>query len=199
MLASGVIPEFGTDGYLPCGRYQVDMDTAYRLLVGADRFKSSAKRPGLWRNLTIYLLVFDDLEREYADILGGRSIIHHLWIGGSFVSTKDEPDDIDLTVFTDAEAIDALKNKPGSGWIKDAFQRDKIQARYGLDPHQVNYVAVPRVFRPNDMSLRERDYFRDRGRFDDWWQRTHPPGMMDKQAPTVDSCVPTRGYLEVTL
>lgn len=199
MVASSVMPAFGADGHLPCGRFQIDMDMAYELLVADQRFATSGTRSDLWDKLTEYLLLFDEPVRLNPEASLGRPIIRHLWLAGSFVSTKIDPSDIDLTVFTDAEVIAALKSKPGAKWITEAFNRRKIQPEFRLDPYQVNYRPVPHVFQLRGMSPADQEYFRDRGRYDDWWQRRHPPGTMDKQPPTIDSCVPARGYLEVTL
>jgi hypothetical protein len=174
------------------------MDTAHDLLVADQRFARSRTRSELWDNLTEYLLLFDQPVRLNPKASLGRPIIRQLWLAGSFVSTKIDPQDIDLTVFTDAEVIAALKTKPGAKWITQAFHRQKIQDEFRLDPYRVDYRAVPHVFQPAGMTREEQEYFRDRGRYDDWWQRRHPPAV-DKQAPTIDSCVPARGYLEVTL
>lgn len=145
-----------------------------------------------------YLLRFEALADRYHDLLGDQRIVTLLWLGGSFVSTKQDPEDIDVTVFTDAQAVEALKSKPGAKWLTEAFARDKIRPTFNLDTFQINYRPVPAAFRVGEMAQEEIAYFRDRGRYDDWWQRLHPPGM-DKQAPTLDSCVAARGYLEVTL
>jgi hypothetical protein len=193
------VPPFGPGGYLPCGRYQLDMDEAWGLLVGDPGFSRSATRQVLWDGLTSYVLTFEGIQQRYAELLDAHPIIHHLWVGGSFVSTKLDPEDIDLTVFTDAVALEMIKGRSGSGWIKEAFQRDKVRAEYGLEPHQIKYIAVPHVFRPQEMTSLELDYFRDRGRYDDWWQRCHSGDAETKAEPTMDTAVPARGYLEVTL
>jgi hypothetical protein len=197
--AQNNVPPFGADGYLPCGRYRVDMDEAWSLLVDAPAFGASVTRPDLWDGLTSYVLTFEAIQERLAGLLEGRPIIQHLWLGGSFVSAKLDPDDIDLTVFTDSQALEAIKGREGSKWIKSAFQRDKVRAEYGLEPHQVKYVAVPHVFRPQELTADGMEYFRDRGRYDDWWQRCHPPGVDAKEEPTVETAAPARGYLEVTL
>lgn len=193
------VPAFGQDGHLPCGRYRLGMDQVWDLLVDAPEFKGSSTRPRLWDGLTEYVLTFERVQDRFAQLLDGCAIIHHLWLGGSFVSGKLNPRDMDLTVFTDARALEAIKGRAGSGWIKDAFRRDQVRRQYRLEPHQVRYVAVPHVFRPQEFTAEAIEYFRDRGRYDDWWQRCRVPGAADEDEPTVESAVPARGYLEVTL
>ncbi|GAA1834516.1 DUF6932 family protein [Actinomadura chokoriensis] len=199
MAVSGIVPGFRPDGHLPQGRYRVDMAQAYDLLVGHERFATSRTRGPLWDGLTSYLLMFEGLQERYAELVDGRELISLLWLAGSYVSAKLDPGDIDVTVFTNAEVVDLIKGKPGAKWLMDAFHREKMGEKYKLDPFQVSYRAVPHAFNVTGMTPLEAGYFRDRGRYDDWWQRLHPSDTVDKQAPTMDSCMAARGYLEVTL
>lgn len=217
MAGGRPLPEFVEDlegtspvRFLPCGRYRVNMEQARQMLVEASEFKDSPTREPLWDNLEKYLLRFEKLSEKYTELLEGRPLVHHLWLGGSYVSSKYDPDDIDLTVFLDAQGYEQLrgnsvdtdnqarKGKPGAKWLTEAFQRQKMYAEFGLEPHEVQYRPVPHVFRPTDLDLREQQYFQQRGRFDDWWQRCSPNGV-HKVAPTLDTAKARRGYLEVTL
>jgi hypothetical protein len=158
-------------------------------------------RRRLWDNLTEYLLIFEAFQEQYAAAVAGRPLVRQLWLAGSFVSAKLDPSDIDVTVFTDAEAVQAIKTERGgtAKWITEAFNKRKVSAELNIDPYQVNYHAVPHAFAVGSMTEAEIGYFRDRGRYDDWWQRDRLPEPLDNDVPTIDSCLAVRGYLEVTL
>jgi len=194
-----VLPSFAANGFLPLGRYSVSFDEAESLLVGAPEFRDSATRNPLWDGLHDYLDQFFALEDTYADDLDGLVLVHRLWLGGSYVSAKLDPQNIDATLLIDTRAERAVRGKPGSRWLTTAFKsRDRIRERYGLSPMRVGYRPVGHVFRPEVMAPEERTYFMERGVWDDWWQRCRLPDHADR-SPSEQSAVPARGYLEVRL
>lgn len=65
--------------------------------ICVDRFSSSTRRP----------LLFAELERLTSD-LTSLGIICELWIDGSFLTEKDEPDDIDLSFSAWATDLDKV-------------------------------------------------------------------------------------------
>ncbi|MFD7732199.1 MULTISPECIES: DUF6932 family protein [Kitasatospora] len=191
---------FDDQGHLTRGRHQVDIEEARDFLVDAPRFRSSATREVLWSGFERFLTCFLALEETHRDALEGQpSLIHCIWLGGSYVSSKLDPRNIDATFFMDVEVEDVLRGKEGAGWLTKAFKSwQSMQTEYGVTPLRVGYRRVATVFRPGEHSAVEQEYFRDRGRWDDWWQRRRldPPAGPH---PTVESAVPVRGYLEVTL
>jgi hypothetical protein len=90
-----VLPSFAANGFLPLGRYSVSFDEAEAMLVSAPEFQDSGMRQRLWDGLHDYLERFFTLEDAYADAMNGHTLIHRLWLGGSFVSTKTDPRNID--------------------------------------------------------------------------------------------------------
>ncbi|MBQ0828723.1 DUF6932 family protein [Streptomyces tagetis] len=194
-----MLPSFTTTGFLPLGRYSVSLDEAESLLVSAPQFADSGTRPTLWDGLHNYLDRFLTLEDAYPDALGGHPLLHRLWLGGSFVSAKLDPGNIDATLLIDIRAERAVRGRPGSKWLTDAFKsRDTIRRKYGVSPVRVGYQPVGHVFQPERMSAEERTYFMHRGVWDDWWQRCRLPGQEDR-SPSEASAAPARGYLEVRL
>ncbi|MFE2277142.1 DUF6932 family protein [Streptomyces sp. NPDC059454] len=194
-----MLPSFTASGFLPQGRYSVSFQAAQSLLVGAPEFRDSSTRWDLWDGLHGYLNRFLTLEEAYRDDLDGLPLIHRLWLGGSFVSTKLDPRNIDATLLIDIRAERAVRGRPGSKWLTDAFKsRDSIKRKYGVSPVRVGYQPVGHVFRPEHMTSEERTYFMQRGVWDDWWQRCRLPGQADR-SPSETSAVPARGYLEVRL
>ena len=78
-----------------------------------------------------------------------------------------------------------------------AFTRVHTERHYMLSALEVRYRPVRSVFEREELEYEEQEYLRQRGAWDDWWQRCRPPG--EKDAPTLESAAPKRGYLEVTL
>ncbi|MFH8973179.1 DUF6932 family protein [Streptomyces sp. NPDC017890] len=194
-----MLPSFAPNGFLPLGRYSVSFDEAEATLVSAPEFHESATRTQLWDGLQDYLERFFTLEDSYADVLGEFALVHRLWLGGSFVSAKIDPRNIDATLLIDTRAERAVRGKPGSKWLTGAFKsRDSVKERYGVSPTRVGYRPVGNVFRPERMAPEERTYFMERGVWDDWWQRCRLPDHATR-SPSEESAAPARGYLEVRL
>lgn len=62
-----------------------------------DPFPESARREALFNALSVYL-----------ELLESTGLMAFIWVDGSFMCSKPEPDDIDLVVVYDAERADAL-------------------------------------------------------------------------------------------
>ncbi|MFD9433951.1 DUF6932 family protein [Streptomyces sp. NPDC060002] len=194
-----MLPSFAANGFLPLGRYSISFDEAEAVLVSAPEFRDSATRQRLWAGLHGYLDRFFALEDMYQDILDGLTLVHRLWLGGSFVSTKPDPGNIDVTLLIDTRAEHAVRGKPGSKWLTKAFQcRDNMKEEFGISPVRVGYRPVSHVFRSGLMTPEERTYFMERGVWDDWWQRCRLPDQADG-SPSEQSAAAARGYLEVRL
>ncbi|MFD0902507.1 DUF6932 family protein [Actinomadura sediminis] len=195
---TSLVPEFDeATGCPPPGRYRVTPEQAFAMLVEAERFAESTTRRQLWSGLERYLVRFFTLEDMHSELLPGMKIVHCLWLGGSYVSTKVNPDNIDLTVFIDDEAAKAYRGKAGAPWLREAFDRRKIKEDFGLSPLRVAYRPIASVFQSDKLATEDQGYLRDRGAWDDWWQRRRQEGT-EKMAPTVETAHPARGYLEVT-
>jgi len=193
-----VLPSFTATDFLPLGRYSVSAAEAESLLVKAPEFENSKTRTRLWTGLRGYLEGFLALEDGYASVLDGLPLIHRLWLGGSFVSAKLDPRNIDATLLIDVRAERAIRGRPGSKWMTTAFKRDSIKREFGVSPVRVGYLPVSHVFRPGLMSPEAQTYFMERGVWDDWWQRCRLPDQTDR-SPSEASAAPARGYLEVRL
>ncbi|MEV1061564.1 hypothetical protein [Streptomyces sp. NPDC050263] len=194
-----MLPSFAANGFLPLGRYSVSFDEAEAMLVSAPEFEDSSTRTGLWDGLHDYLDPFLTLEDTYTSALGGLPLIHRLWLGGSFVSTRLDPENIDATLLIDTRAERAVRGKPGSKWLTIAFKsRSRMKEKFGVSPLRIGYQPVAHIFEPDRFTLEERTYFTQRGVWDDWWQRCRLHDQSDR-SPTEESAAPARGYLEVRL
>ncbi|MFD3566122.1 DUF6932 family protein [Streptomyces sp. NPDC058667] len=194
-----MLPSFAANGFLPLGRYSVSSDEAESMLVSAPEFRDSTTRAALWDGFLSYIDGFLVLEDAYADVLDGRTLVHRVWLGGSFVSAKPNPGNIDATLLIDVRAERAVRGKPGSKWLTTAFQsRDRMKEKFGVSPLRIGYQPVAHLFQPERLTPEERTYFTQRGVWDDWWQRCRLPDQTDR-SPSERSAAPARGYLEVRL
>ncbi|WP_159619885.1 DUF6932 family protein [Arthrobacter zhaoguopingii] len=116
-----------------------------------------------------------------------------VWIGGSFLSEKERPGDVDAVYIVRGKAYDNLSDEmkqavsvfAGSGILKDNG--------YAVDSYLFAWRPRPSYSADTDG---EREELRSRGYWDDWLQRE----KIDRSAPLVDEdSFPVRGYVEVIL
>jgi len=88
-------------GYLPPGIHQASHDEI------RDRLVSIAPKPGLWPMSDRRKVLFSGYER-LIEALTLAGINTEQWIGGSFVSRTDAPNDIDLINLCSVEAFEKL-------------------------------------------------------------------------------------------
>lgn len=117
------------------------------------------------------------------------------WLGGSFFTGKPDPSDIDSIYFVDEQHLQGLSEDQMN--VLNAFANAGVVEQFtGLrvDSYVVAWSAnaTPRRDEP-----RHRQYYEQRGYWDDLWskKRTGPQGS----APLRLDSHPRRGYVEVIL
>jgi hypothetical protein len=103
------------------------------------------------------------------------------WIGGSFVSDKAQPGDIDVTAIIDGAA--SVPDKSAADWINP---RRRWKTQIHPEVGRLLLVDAFGLIKYPDRHPRLPDYHRLRGHWDDWWQRSRATGE-----------ALTRGYVEV--
>ncbi|MDB5665255.1 hypothetical protein, partial [Cypionkella sp.] len=93
------------------GRHHLDLDTIRELLVSP--FKST-------RRFDLYSALFA-LSKE----LNTCNVRCELWLDGSFITQKPEPDDIDLSIMVDANEFDILEENGKALLEKIQFSDEK--------------------------------------------------------------------------
>jgi hypothetical protein len=83
---------------LPAGIYSMNVDEFKLSFV--DRFQSAKRK-----------LIFDKF-LQFLEYILDFDIITELWLNGSFVTEKPEPDDIDAVAFFDKNKLNNLKSTP---------------------------------------------------------------------------------------
>ncbi|SIQ40534.1 hypothetical protein CAFEA_10980 [Corynebacterium afermentans subsp. afermentans] len=193
----------------PQNTYQAPMPGRVRMCLDdvrqewVDKFPDRAARLALWGKFQNYLAHFADIEQKAIDsgwLDDDEEIIKYVWLGGSFISDKIAPRNLDVTVFLNGPALEKLKGKKGSGWVRNkAFARDSLSkdANFsGISPIRVDYYPVKSVFHLSELGNAERNYLLERGAWDEWWQRLRDSHT---DAPTESSAATRRGYVEVIL
>jgi hypothetical protein len=119
--------------------------------------------------------------------------VTRIWVGGSFVSNKPDPSDVDVTYLLSAEIYDRLGREELAD-LDDLTERSWcVEKHMRVDAGVVRLpeeVPVPDML-PSLFSQVTNDSYRDLGRYDEVWQCTRASGMARGKV--------RRGYVEVLL
>lgn len=174
-------------GELPLGRHNCTVDEFEAAFVSAPEFVSSTTRSEVWAHW--------ELART---ALRGVVPVYSAWVGGSFVSSKTDPNDMDIVFVIDAATVDRML--PGSRaqqivtvMSQGSTHHDPVGRR--LDTYTLLWRSIPDPC--DDPAGLAPGYYLWRGHWDDFWQRarTSPKDT----PPTQADSIPRRGFLEVTL
>ncbi|WP_336248634.1 DUF6932 family protein [Stomatohabitans albus] len=173
----GYLPDYTDQGFLPIGRWQANsLEDIANKYISEDDYH----RQRLWK--------------EWAELTSlAKSAYGYIiacWLGGSFFTTKPDPEDIDC-VYIIADKAFTNPIEPDHASIFQAIWR---KGKHSVD------IQVLR-FRPflgdEPIPSPERDYVRERGQWDEYWSKYRDKSLIihkDKQA-----AYPSRGYLEVMI
>lgn len=159
---------------LPLGRYSCSLDDIRIRYVPDDDENRSAIWDGL---LTVVNLVKETI-----------GSIAELWIGGSFITSEENPHDIDVVFFFKEDRIKSVDSR-------GAFLLNLLSGRYGSDLRISSYVdsymiVVPPTEFENDT---KQGYTPWRGYWDQFWSKTR---FEDDDKRWL---YPAAGYLEVMI
>lgn len=171
-------------GLLPLGRHVCSADEVEIAFVKDLQFFGSPTRSTIWGH-------WNDALR----FLQSAVTVHAAWIGGSFTTSKWDPEDVDVTFVINAE--DMRRRGPAEQQIITLFAEARVKSQLGL---HVDSYALPWECLPSPgqgMNPFEDPYYITRGYWDDWWQRARrgPKGS----PPAPEDALPRRGYLEVLI
>lgn len=182
-----MLPALDTQtGLLPLGRYGVTLDDIKLHYVDAAQFQASTTRAEIWQHL----------ESATAGI---RSVVPVVcvWIGGSFLTDKMDPDDIDLVYWCQDVLVDQVVADPQAALLLQMFALNQVRAQTGLrvDTRYCKWHLYPEADRAQ--SAEHQSYVLNRGYWDDFWMRKRSGAKTDP--PQIADALPRRGYFEVTL
>jgi len=112
------IPALNEDGFLPDGIFECTID---EISERFGSFQRTDKRPNLFKGLL-----------SYYNELKSANIGKHLIVNGSFVTTKDEPNDIDVLLIL-KDDVELSGDLPP--FKKNTMSRKYINKYYQLDFH----------------------------------------------------------------
>jgi len=193
------IPPFEANGHLPLGRYSASVAEVQARFVDDPMFAGSPTRLDCWRGLSTYLALWSQYQKQVVAALEGAPLVKCFWLAGSFISDRVDPNNIDLTLFVNGEALDRAKSAglPVTRPLERLSNRSSALTRYRVSPIIIQYRYFRSPF-PGNFDPTEAEYMRLRGGFDDFWSRLRQEGQ-DKQAPSRETGDWKRGYLEVIL
>lgn len=172
-------------GALPLGRFGVTLDEIKGGFVDAVLFSGSSTRKQIWQD---FLSATSAL----------RSIVPviNVWVGGSFLTDKLDPDDIDLVYWCEDELVNKVTD-PCERMLLQLFARNQVRTMTGLrvDTRYCQWYLYPEADRGTCRA--HETYACRRGYWDDFWmrRRTGEKGA----APQRADALPKRGYFEVEL
>lgn len=173
-----MIPAFEANGSLPLGRFSCDLQEAKQVLVSGSPFNGAQNRDTLWK-------IFEDSLQRFHDI---RCKVPSVFLGGSFVTSKLDPSDIDATYLVDFSTITSDQTLGKLWQILQAINREE-----SIDAALIPWLPINLKIPHPDFEK----YYIERGKWDDFWQRK--VAKEDRVPWQRSHAFPERGYLEVTI
>ncbi|WP_443080072.1 DUF6932 family protein [Streptomyces sp. P9-A2] len=171
----------------PPGRFPLTWDEVESELVKAAYFTDSSTRGHL----------FGELQTHYAMVELTTGAVGRLWLAGSFVSGKVDPEDVDVTylippdayarAMADADTVDYLDNLGTKDWCTCHAMRVDAYVLCLPETEDFRSLGVTGAMTPSDHKV-----FESLGVYDEVWQRCRSGqnGIPERAR---------RGYVEVLL
>ena len=151
--------QFNIDGYLPSGLHDHDEGSIKLHLV--DSFPASSTRPAIWSG---YLQHSEELRSVGVEVTE--------FINGSFSTTKNDPSDIDLVGFADADTVNKL-TPAEQAKFEELFKGKATKAKYMCDAY---FLATVPPGHPHEQQVRTmRKYWMGEFGFD---RQDRPKGII---------------------
>lgn len=180
-----MIPPLTGSGLLPLGRYPATVAEVEAPFVTDSKWAASKTRTTIWAD---WVQITAQTRRIVP--------VAAAWLGGSFLTSKLDPDDLDVVYLIDSRKIAAVTKPLHRGFLSLLAQGDALRKLRGkrLDTFIISWVPDPDATRAVPGFD---DYASDRGYWDDLWQRKLSGPKTAARVPS--DALPKRGYLEVIL
>ncbi|GGD32948.1 hypothetical protein GCM10010915_11680 [Microbacterium faecale] len=179
------IPALNTDGVLPLGRHHVTLADVEARYVRDPQFAQSSSRVEIWDH-------FKTVTSELQKIVP----VAYVWVSGSYISNKQDPDDIDVVYWCEDRHVSAIAD-PRDRMILQMFATRAVRSTTGLrvDAGMAQWHVYPEA--ASGPSNEHLSYIQMRGFWDDFWlrRRSGPKGA----PPVREDALPRAGYLEMML
>lgn len=185
-----VIPELDvTTEALPLGRYLCTTDEVLERYVDDTRFSQSSTRRQIFLDWLKAKEMIDDV---------GPDLVESTWVGGSFVTGRLDPDDIDCMFLINSKAFYDLPSNRKRSTLREFNKKGWLRGKTGLRVE--SFILVREEYANpwfRDTVIDEaREYAALRGAWDDWWLRISTNATKE-EPPKLEDAAPRRGYLEV--
>ena len=181
-----MLPAFeSATGALPVGRYPTTLAEIQAAYVDAPELAASTTRAEIWSH-------FESATTELRRIVP----VAYVWVAGSFITTKVDPDDIDVVYWCEDRLVDLVSNFRDKQ-ILEFFAKNEVRGRTGLrvDTRYGRWHVHPDADRIP--TAQHQSYSQTRGYWDDFWLRSRSGAKTDPRVR--EDALPRRGYLEVIL
>lgn len=178
-----------TTDCLPLGRYACSLAELKAAFVDDSRFAQSTTRAEIFEDLLTTRALFDAKSPD---------MVEAVWVGGSFVTGKIDPDDIDCTFLLSGTAFRSLSSNNQRREIWKFNRKGWLREKTGLRVESFLLIREPiaNPFTAGEVHPDAMNYVGLRGAWDDWWMRVR--SNADKNSsPVIEDADPRRGYLEV--
>lgn len=184
-------PRDPVSGCIPPGRYSTSLAEIQAEFVEPFISQPESVREILWQKLADYLTRWNHAEKKAEE-----KLLLGLWFAGSFITDRQEPDDIDLTAIYDGAKMSTMEGKPGSRELRKlAGLRHRKAGEHGIEVYPLPWRSIASTLFTEKLTLHDSQYLVKLGALDDFWQRK-PPITKDA-APIAPLVKADRGYLEV--
>lgn len=175
-----MIPPLNRDGLLSPGRWGGSFAEVEQMFVVGQ----SALRRQIWV----------DFQNAF-NLLHGVTKISRVWIGGSFTTDKPNPGDIDVVFIIRNDVLEAAHKDPMKNKMLNIFAKRKVKELLNM---RVDSFILPWVLSASQEASSNQvvaNYYKGRGYWDDFWERTRTPTGAD--LPLESDVYQRRGYVEV--
>lgn len=175
----------GLDGLaIPPGRFRVTTEDIVATWLDAPQLAQSTTRRPIWEH-------WMEAQARLREVVP----VAMAWLGGSFLSPKLDPGDLDCVWVIDETMLTVAGMDPDRARLIALFANNQLQnVGIPVDSFVLAWRRRPGT-RPRDPL--DHQYLQARGYWDDFWQRTRT-GTKGSE-PHRDDALPRRGYLEVVL
>lgn len=173
-------------GLLPLGRFGATLEDVKRDFVDAARYAGSETRSQIWQD-------FESATQGIRSVLP----VVCVWVGGSFLTEKLDPDDIDLVYWCRDSDVQQARSDVQSALMLEIFATNQVRncTELRVDTRVCHWHLFAEPYL-SDTEEHKRYAF-ERGFWDDFWMRKRSGEKGDP--PQLADALPRRGYFEITL
>ena len=138
------------------------------------------------------IALLDELKRFVAEV---QLIVPvaSVWIAGSYLTSKDDPSDIDITLVISEDAINNVSGQLRALLTVQGMHQLAQHLNVRVDPYVLPWMHL---IAPDPNLPDQARYYVTRGYWDDWWVRFRDKSVAESAEV---QALPRMGYLEVIL